>query len=92
MPKSIPAFALALALTAGLAATSHAAEQTPTQLAAALPQSSVSALMPTPLSDSESGINPAVNIGTTGIYDQGDRYAGPQGFPLSGTVGEGEGN
>jgi hypothetical protein len=98
MNRSILAIAFAVALSGGVAAVAHADEATSVS-----PQlSEQSAAMPsqTPqsnaaLQDYRENVNPNVNVPTTGIYDQADRFEGPTGRPLPGwgsVNGEGAGD
>jgi hypothetical protein len=97
MKSSFLAFGLVLGLSVGLAVAAQADPMTSnsSQLSAQTAQ------MPTPspgdaaLRDYRANVNPATNIGTTGIYDEGDRYLGPRGTPLPGwgsANGEGAGD
>lgn len=82
MKTALFGFALALGLSAGLAAA-QAADTTPAQVAV---QPSAAALSTEQESYQafKANINPEVAVPTTGNYDQEDAYVGRHGFPLGG--------
>ena len=90
----VSSFALALALATARAATAQAQDVIPpSQQTASQPPATVTGNAA--LRDYNANINPNVNIPTTGIYDQADRYTGPDGRPLPGwgsLNGEGAGD
>jgi len=87
-------FALALSFAMALVATAQAQEVIPpSQQTASQPPAEVTGNAA--LRDYNANINPNVNVPTTGIYDESDRYSGPDGRPLPGwgsVKGEGAGD
>jgi hypothetical protein len=100
MNRSILAIAFAFALSGGVAAVAHADEATSvspqlSEQSAAMPSPSQTLQSNAALQDYRENVNPNVNIPTTGIYDQADRFEGPTGRPLPGwgsVNGEGAGD
>ncbi len=96
MNKSILAVTLALGLSAGLAAAARADQTTPAPSASSQqgdssPQREQSAA----LWDYDHSVNPTVNVGTTGPYDEEDLHRDATGRPLPGYAqmfGGGDGN
>jgi hypothetical protein len=95
MKVSIFAAALALGLSAGLAAA-HAQEMSaspyPSQQLATAPSTGPSPAQTEQESYNafKANTNPASSVGTTGPYDQEDLYVNREGFPLGGWSQVGE--
>lgn len=82
MKLSLLVTTLALGLSVGLA-TAEAAQTAPAQVAVQ-PSAATQATEQESFSAYKSNVNAAVEVKTTGNYDQEDMYVGPHGFPLNG--------
>jgi hypothetical protein len=79
MTKSILAATLALGLSAGIAGAARADQSnlvSQTTTAQTTQGASINAY--------NANVNPDATVPTTGVYDESDRFVGPNGFPLPG--------
>ena len=86
MHKSLLALSVAAGLGGGLA-VAKAEEAYPSasqQAQLSVPPAASTSIGNAALQDYRANINPNVNIPTTGIYDEEDRFKGPSGRPLPG--------
>lgn len=77
--RSFLAVTLALGLTAGIAGAARA-DQSSVVSPATNPQATQTAS----INAYKANINPDATVPTTGVYDEADRFVGPNGFPLPG--------
>jgi hypothetical protein len=84
MKKSLAALALAFILPAGLAMAEPQNVIPPSQQEALQPGQQAQTTEQSSFRAFKANINPNVVVPTTGVYDQGDAYTGPHGFPLEG--------
>jgi hypothetical protein len=84
MKKSLAALALAFILPAGLAMAEPQNVIPPSQQLATEPGQQAQATEQKSFEAYKANINPNVVVPTTGVYDEGDAYVGPHGFPLEG--------
>lgn len=84
MTKSLAALALALILPAGVAFAEPQNVVPPSQQVALQPGQQQQATEASSFHAYKANVNPNVVVPTTGVYDQGDAFTNPRGFPLEG--------
>lgn len=84
MRNSLIALAFALTLPAGLAFAEPQNVVSPAQQEALQPGQEQQATEAQSFQAYKANVNPNVVVPTTGVYDQGDAYTNPRGFPLEG--------
>jgi hypothetical protein len=82
--KSLLALAFALTLPAGLAFAEPQHVIPPAEQQAMQPGQQAQTVETQSFGAYRANINPNVVVPTTGVYDQGDAFVGPRGFPLEG--------
>lgn len=82
--KSFLALALALTLPAGLAFAEPQNVIPPAQQQAMQPGQEIQSTETSSFQAFHANVNPNVTVPTSGVYDQGDAFVGPRGFPLEG--------
>ena len=84
MRMSLAAIALALSLPAGIAFAEPQNVVPPAQQQALQPGQQQQATESSSFQAYKANVNPNVVVPTTGVYDQGDAFTNPRGFPLEG--------
>jgi hypothetical protein len=82
--KSLIALAVALTLPASLALAEPQHVIPPAQQEAMQPGQQTQNVETQSFDAYHANVNPNVVVPTTGVYDQGDAFVGPRGFPLEG--------
>jgi hypothetical protein len=82
--NSLIALAFALTLPAGLAFAEPQNIVPPAQQEALQPAQEQQATETSSFQAFRANTNPNITVPTTGVYDQGDAFTGPHGFPLEG--------
>jgi hypothetical protein len=82
--KSLLALAIALTLPAGLALAEPQHVIPPMEQQALQPGQQTQSVETQSFDAYHANVNPSVVVPTTGVYDQGDTFVGPHGFPLEG--------
>ncbi len=77
--KSILGVTLALGLAAGIASAARA-----DQLGLVSPATTSQATQSASINAYKANVNPDATVPTTGVYDESDRFVGPNGYPLPG--------
>jgi hypothetical protein len=84
MRKFLAALAVAFALPASLAFAEPQNVVPPAQQEALQPGAQQQATERSSFQAFQANVNPNVVVPTTGVYDQGDAFTNPRGFPLEG--------